>query len=139
VAGIRLAPETRIHFDYDVDMNHKDRAGLSDISSLELSAPTKIWGITVCKRFSIINRGWETYLPFDQEISGWPVEKGQIQLTEKGRLKKGYSAKPFTILHRNFPAGSLISLWSYGKDSYYIGTEDASFVIDRKTGAIKIL
>lgn len=137
VAGIHLAPETKIHFNYDVDMNYKNTAQLSDITSFELSAPTKIWGITVYKRFSIINRGWETYLPFDQKISGWSVGKGKIQLTEKGQLKEGYSAKPFTISHQKIPAGSLISLWSYGKDSYYIGTEDSSFIVNKEAGTIE--
>lgn len=139
VAGLHLAPETKIHFNYDQDMDYKEEAQLSDISALDLSAPTKIFGLTLHKRFTIINGGWETFLPFDQEISGWPVKKGRILLTEKGHLKEGYSAKACMVFQYKIPAGSLISLQFGNRDSYYIGTKDSSFVINRNTGELKNL
>lgn len=137
VAGIHLAPGTKIHFNYDQDMNHKEKAQLSDISALDLSAPTKIFGLTLHKRFTTINGGWKTYLPFDQEISGWPIKKGRVLLTEKGQLKEGYSAKPYVLFQYKIPAESLISLQLGNGGSYYIGTADSSFVINKKTGKLK--
>lgn len=139
VAGIRLAAGTLVHYDYNVDMNYKDTAKLNDINSFELSVPTKIFGVTVSKEFSIINHGWETYLPFDQNINGWPVAKGKVQLTEEGRLKEGYTSKSFSLFQKKIPEGALISLWTYGEDVYYVGMKDSSFTINLKTGEIKSL
>lgn len=137
VAGIRLAPGTRVYYEYNVDMQHTDTAKLSDISSFELSAPAKILGVTVCKSFSTINGGWETYLPFDQKIDSLPVAKGKVQLTEKGRLKEGYASKSFSLFDQKIPKGALMSLWTYGENIYYIGTDSSSFTINRETGEIE--
>lgn len=139
IAGIQLAPGTSIHFDNYVDMTRKREATLDDISSFDLSAPTEIFGITVVRRFVIINDGWETYLPYDQKIGDWPIKKGRVQLTKKGNLKSGFLAKDYELFGHKFQAGSLVSLWEvYSPHLYYIGTpKSGSFLVNLKTGKIE--
>ena len=139
VAGIPLAKGSQIHFNYDVDMNQKEQMDLSNISSIDLVEPTEILGVTVEENFSIINRGWQTQLAFEQEISGFPIKKGVIKLTSTGDLKEGICAKTFTLLGTTIPKSALISLWDEDKNDYYIGDEDRFFVIRPQTGAVREL
>lgn len=76
-------------------------------------------------------------MAFDQEISGFPIKKGSVQLTEKGNLKEGICAQTIRRFGQTIPSGALISLWNNKTDSYYIGTEDKSFIIDIKTGEVE--
>jgi len=124
VAGVDIPADSKTYYNTWFDMDQKRQATLDDIETLELSAPTNIFGAVVTGRFHKGDYEWLGTLHGNQMIEGWPCS-GKVILTvsitdngKKRHLQKCTLYKDHTVFGRRLPKGTDIELksWSWTFD-----------------------